>query len=73
MEHVSDHDITNFMDISHNKNGFVLPTVYPHYASCTVTEDMINEILRFNAIRTVDAFEITKFFYFNSRQTYARY
>ena len=30
MLHVSDHDITSFMDISHNKNGFALPAVQSH-------------------------------------------
>ena len=62
MSHVSYHDITNFMDISYNENGFALPAVHSHYVCCTVTKDMINEILRINAIRTVNAFEITKCF-----------
>ena len=40
----------------------VLPAVHSRYVCCTVTKDMINEIFRTNAIRTVNAFEITKCF-----------
>ena len=50
------------MDICLNENGFVLPNVHSHYVCCTVTKDMINEILRINAIRTVNVFEMTKCF-----------
>ena len=62
MLHVSDDYITNFMDICHNDNGFVLPAVHSRFVFWTATEHMINDILRINAIRTVNAFEITKCF-----------
>ena len=62
MLHVSDRDIKNFMDICHNGNGFVLPVFHFHYVCCTVTEEMINEILKNNAIKTVNSFETTKCF-----------
>ena len=54
MLHVSDRDIANFMDICHKKNS--------RHVCCTVTEDMVNEILRNNAIKTVNTFEITTCF-----------
>ena len=59
---VSDHNITKFLDICHNENGFVFPAVYSCCVSCAVTKDMINKILRINAIRTVNVFEIAKCF-----------
>ena len=62
MLHVSDRNIKNVMNKCHNENGFVLPAVYSRYVFCAVTKDMINEILRIIAIRTVNAFEITKYF-----------
>ena len=40
----------------------VLPAGHSRHVCCTVTKDMINEIFRTNAIRTVNAFEITKCF-----------
>ena len=62
MLHVSDHNITNFKDICHNKNGFVLPAVHSRYVCCTVAKDMINKILRISTIKTINAFKITKRF-----------
>ena len=62
MASVSNSNITSFMDICYNKNGFVLPAVHSRFVCSTVTEDMINEILKINSLRTVNAFEITKCF-----------
>ena len=62
MLHVSDRYIKNFMDICHNGNGFVLPAVHFCYVCCTVTEEMINEILKNNAIKNFNSFETTKCF-----------
>ena len=52
MSIVSNYEITNFMDIFYNDNGFVLPAVHSRFVCSVVIEEIIREIWKFNVIET---------------------